>query len=52
MRTGLEDVVGFPKGHKATNVELVKRCVNIAKAMGREVATPEEAAEIMGLYKK
>lgn len=52
VRTGLEDVVEFPKGHKASNVELVKRCVAIAKAMGREVATPAEAAEIMNLTKK
>lgn len=51
VRTGLEDVMEFPKGHKVTNLELVERCVNIAKAIGREIATPEEAAKMMKLKK-
>ena len=52
VRTGLEDVVEYPKGYKISNVELVQRCVDIAKAIGREIATPEEAAEIMSVKKK
>lgn len=52
VRTGLEDVVEFPKGHKCSNAELVQRCVDIAKAIGREIATPEEAAEMMHVTKK
>lgn len=52
IRTGLEDVVEFPKGHKCSNAELVQRCVDIAKAIGREIATPEEAAEMMHVTKK
>jgi len=51
VRTGLEDVIEFPKGRKVTNAMLVQRCVDIAKAIGREIATPTEAAEIMGLFK-
>ena len=31
------------KGVKATNVQLVERAVRIAKEVGREVATPDEA---------
>ncbi len=52
VRTGLEDVVEFPKGHKVSNAELVQRCVDIAKAIGREIATPEEAAKMMSVEKK
>lgn len=51
VRTGLEDVVEFPKGHLVSNAELVKRCVSIAKSIGREIATPKEAAELMRLEK-
>lgn len=51
VRTGLEDVVEFPKGYKVSNEELVKRCVEIAKAIGREIATPEEAAKILNVKK-
>jgi uncharacterized protein (DUF849 family) len=32
-----------------TNVELVQRVVDIAKAVGREVATPTEAKQILGI---
>lgn len=51
VRTGLEDVVEFPKGYKVSNQELVQRCVNVANAIGREIATPEEAAKILSLKK-
>ncbi|MFV0518366.1 MAG: 3-keto-5-aminohexanoate cleavage protein [Aminipila sp.] len=52
VRTGLEDVIEFPKGTKISNAELVQRCVDIAKAVGREIATPEEAMEMMSVTKK
>jgi len=51
VRTGLEDVIiyDYKTGEKASNSQLVERVVNIAKAVGREIATPEEARKILGL---
>ena len=37
------------KGVKATNVQLVERAVRIAKEVGREVATPDEARIMLGM---
>lgn len=51
-RTGLEDSLLYAKGVPATNVMLVERVVRIAKEIGREIATPDEAREILGLTKK
>lgn len=52
MRVGLEDNVRMPNGELAKgNYELVEVAVRVAEAIGREPATPEEAREIMGLYK-
>lgn len=51
-RTGLEDTILYNKGIIATNAMLVERIVRIAKELGREIATPEEAREILGLEKK
>lgn len=51
VRTGLEDVIYFEKGVLASNQMLVQRVVDIAKAVGREVATPEEAHAILNLRK-
>lgn len=51
LRVGLEDNVFMEKGVYATNVSLVERAVNLAKAVGREIATPEEARQILGLKK-
>ena len=42
VRVGLEDNNKTPDGKVATNYELVKHVVEMAKAMGREIATPEE----------
>ena len=33
----------------ATNYELVKHVVEIARLMGREIATPEQAREILSM---
>lgn len=49
VRVGLEDNVYYSKGVLATNLSLVKRIVDIAKAFGREIATPEDAKRILGL---
>ena len=49
VRIGLEDNNKTPDGKLATNYELVKHVVEVAKAMGREIATPEEAREILGM---
>ncbi len=48
-RTGLEDVLYMSRGVLATNEALVQRIANIARAVGREIATPEEARGILGL---
>ena len=49
VRTGLEDVIYYNKDVIATNEMLVKRVVNIAEAVGREIATVEEAKEILSI---
>ncbi len=49
VRTGLEDTIEYTKGVLATNPMLVKRVVNIANAVGRPIATPDEARIILGL---
>jgi len=49
VRTGLEDCLYYEKGVLATNEMLVKRVVNIAKALGREIATVEESKKILNL---
>lgn len=49
VRVGLEDNLYLRRGVKASNVELVERVVRIAKEVGREIATPAEAREILGL---
>ncbi|MCK9444244.1 MAG: 3-keto-5-aminohexanoate cleavage protein [Tissierellaceae bacterium] len=50
-RTGLEDTVLYDKGILATNVMLIERIKRIAKELGREIATPDEAREILGIIK-
>jgi 3-keto-5-aminohexanoate cleavage enzyme len=49
VRTGLEDVIEYEKGVLATNTMLVERVIRIAKELGREIATPEEAKKILGI---
>jgi len=44
VRTGLEDNVFYHKGELATsNAQLVERVVRLAKEIGRDIATPDEA---------
>ena len=52
LRVGLEDNVMFEKGVIATNVQLVERAIELAKIAGREIATAEEAREILSINRK
>ena len=49
VRTGLEDNLYYHKGELATNEQLVARLARIAAEAGRNVATPAQAREILGL---
>ena len=49
IRVGLEDNIMYRKGELATNAQLVARAVRIARELGKEPATPEEARKILGL---
>lgn len=53
VRVGIEDSIyyHYPNRELATNVKLVERIVRIARELGREIATPDEAREILGLKK-
>ena len=49
---GFEDNVFYKKGELAvSNAQLVERIARISREMNREVATPNEAREILGLKK-
>ena len=52
VRVGLEDNNKTPDGKIARNADLVRHVVEMAKAMGREIATPEEAREILSMPKE
>ena len=50
VRVGFEDNIYYKKGEKASsNAQLVARIKRLAEELGREVATPDEAREILGL---
>ena len=50
VRVGLEDNIYLEKGLLAKgNKELVEKVVSLAKKYNREIATPKEAREILGL---
>ena len=52
VRVGLEDNIYYSKGRLATNEELVARVVRLANELGRPVATPDQAREILGLARR
>ena len=53
MRVGFEDNLYLSRGVLAkSNGELVAKVVRLAKELGREIATPAEAREILGLKQK
>lgn len=50
VRTGLEDTFYLPNGEKAeNNGQLVEALAKIVKEVGRDVATPEETRNILGI---
>ena len=49
VRVGLEDNLYLSRGVFASNGQLVERARTIIESMGYEVATPDEARQIMGL---
>lgn len=50
VRVGMEDNIYYRKGELAkSNAQLVARTVRIALELGLEIATPNEAREILGL---
>jgi len=49
VRVGLEDNLYLKRGVFASNEELVAQAVNIVESLGRRVATPDEAREILGI---
>ncbi len=50
-RTGLGDLAVLD-GKKPTNADLVARIAEVSRSLGRDVATPKEAREILGLAKR
>ncbi len=53
VRVGFEDNIHYQKGVLAkSNAELVARIVRISRELGREIATPDEAREILGIRKE
>jgi 3-keto-5-aminohexanoate cleavage enzyme len=52
VRVGFEDNIFYSKGVLAeSNAQLVARIVRIANELGREIATPDEARDILRLKK-
>lgn len=52
LRVGIEDNVLMKKNVCATNAQFVTRAVEFGKMAGREIATAEDAREILGLIKQ
>ena len=49
VRVGLEDNLRLPDGSAASNPRLVEKVVAIAREVGREIASPDEARTILSL---
>ena len=53
VRTGMEDNVLYRKGELCTgNAQLVEKVVRMARECGREIATPKQARQMLGLSEK
>lgn len=53
VRVGLEDNIYLKRGVLLkSNAEMVEKIVRIANELGREIATPDEAREILGIKKR
>jgi 3-keto-5-aminohexanoate cleavage enzyme len=52
VRVGMEDNIFYHKGVLAeSNAQLVERAARMARELGREIATPDEAREILNIKK-
>jgi len=51
VRVGIEDNIYYSKGRLAANLELVERIVNISRVLGRGIASPAEARDMLNLKK-
>lgn len=49
VRVGLEDNLYLPDGSAASNPALVEKVIAVAKEVGREIASPDEARAILSL---
>jgi len=49
LRVGLEDNIYYSRGVIATNLQLVERAVELSKIAGREIATADDARQILGI---
>ena len=49
LRVGLEDNIYYSRGVIATNLQLVERAVELSKLAGREIATADDARQILGI---
>jgi 3-keto-5-aminohexanoate cleavage enzyme len=49
VRVGLEDNIYVARRQLATNRQLVEKAVRLACELEREIATPDEAREMLGL---
>ncbi|MDR0491151.1 MAG: 3-keto-5-aminohexanoate cleavage protein [Oscillospiraceae bacterium] len=49
LRVGLEDNIYYSRGVIATNVQLVERAVELSKIAGRDIATAQDARDILGI---
>lgn len=53
VRVGFEDNIYYRRGELAkSNAQLVERIVRVARDLGYDIATPDEAREILGIVKK
>ena len=53
IRVGMEDNVVYKKGQLAeSNMQLIARARRVIEEFGYEVATPDDAREILGLRKR
>ena len=53
IRVGMEDNIYYRKGELAkSNAQLVVRSVRIARELGLEIASPDEAREILDLKRQ
>jgi 3-keto-5-aminohexanoate cleavage enzyme len=49
VRVGLEDNLFYRRGEPATNAQLVSRIVRLARELDLEVATPDQARELLAI---